>query len=533
MTKRGQITIAGALIVVSLFSVAAVGASSQIRREPDEEWKLVNSYGFPVWIASNIVIRAPIGSRRSIYLLIEAPDFTQKNIRDVFTSLAAEFSTPYELWIYAYSDKAVIQHALEELKGGILCSAPGSGPEGRRGSRNNSIESEPRRSGYFRGRYVRFRDGIREEIEYSPYAEQEHVIKIDLRNPAPTYGGDPSKDLMTAVERGDTNKVIDLLELGADVNATGSYGNTALSMAAWKGQTTVVNALLEKGADVNVKDNNGYTALMLAASDGATEIVQPLLDKGADVNARTGRNGNNLDDSALMLAALHGHKEIVDVLVVRGANINDKNRFGETALMQASLAGFAQVVEMLIETGADVNASDADSRTALMLAKNDPDTVRALLKSGADFKVKDKDGMTALMLAAWRYQAAKEQVLIDAGAGKESVEAAKAFIAAPPPAKNASDGYWKEEGYRILTEIYIRLGLKKEAVQTSKQALEVLGDKAHLRARLGFTYLEVGDRESALAQHKILMDRALKAQDKNTKRLYKNWAEGLLEELNK
>ena len=533
MIERRLITITGALIAVLLFSLAGVGRSTQTRRESTGEWKLVNSYGFPVWIASNLVIRAPIGSRRSIYLLIEAPDFTQKNIRDVFTSLAAEFTTPYELWIYSYSDKAVIQRALEKLESGILCVAPGFGPEGRRGSRNYSIESEPRRSGYFRGHYIRFSDGRREEIEYSPSAEQEHVIKIDLRNPAPTYSGDPSKDLMTAVGRGDTNKISDLLEQGADVNATGGYGNTALSMAAWEGQTTVVKALLDRGADVNLKDSNGYTALMLAASDGGTEIVQLLLDKGADVNARTGRNGDNLDDSALMLAALHGHKDSVNVLLVRGANIGEKNRFGETALMQASLAGFAQIVELLIETGADVNARDADSRTALMLAKNDPDTVQALLMGGADFKAKDKDGMTALMIASWSRQDAKEQALIDTGAGKESVEAAKAYIAAPPTAKGVPAGYWKEEGYHILTEIYIKLGLKKEAVQMSKQALEVFGDKVHLRARLGLTYLAVGDRESALAQYKVLIDGARKAQDENTKRLYESWIENLFRELNK
>ena len=105
MTKERRLPFKWALIAVLLFSLNAVGRSSQIPKEQNEEWKLVTSYGFAVRVASNFVIRAPIGSRREVYLLIEAPDFTQKNIREVFTSLAAEFTTPYELWIYAYSDK--------------------------------------------------------------------------------------------------------------------------------------------------------------------------------------------------------------------------------------------------------------------------------------------------------------------------------------------------------------------------------------------------------------------------------------------
>jgi len=99
--------------------------------------------------------------------------------------------------------------------------------------------------------------------------------------------------------------------------------------------------------------------------------------------------------------------------------------------------------------------------------------------------------------------------------------------------KDPYAAYKKEEGYRILTEIYIKLGLKKSAVETSKKALDALGDKAHLRARLGFTYIDVGDRESALAQYKILIDGARRAKDQDTRRLYEDWAEGLTEELNK
>jgi ankyrin repeat protein len=525
------IRVASAWISVLLIVSPGMVSGNKRVKDQNEEWKLVSSYGFPVWVASNFVIAAPAFSHRTIYLLIDGKNFTEENIRKLFTSLAAEFSKPHTLWIYAYSDRAVVQKAVDKSKGPIVCVAFANSPEGRRGSRNYSISNEPKRSGYYRAQYFRFSDG-REEIEYSPHHEQEHVLKIDLRNPSPAYSGDLNRDLLNAVETGDVDKVNALLEHGADVNATGSYGNSALTMAAWKGQLDVVQALLEKGAEVNVKDNNGFSPLMTAAMDGGREIVHLLLDKGAEVSARTGSDGNRLDDTVLMLASLHGHVPIVEQLLTKGANVNERNRFGETALMQAALAGFPEVELLLAMHGADVNATDVDGRTALMLSGDDKATVEMLLNLGADYKRMDKAGMTPLMLAAIRSQSSKVDALVFAGAGKESIEATKAYIAAPP-IKDAYPGYRKEEGYRILTEIYVRMGLKKEAVESSKQALDILGDKAHLRARLGFTYVAVGDRESALVQYRILKEGVARAQDDNTKRLYKGWRDALFEQLNK
>ena len=43
--------------------------------------------------------------------------------------------------------------------------------------------------------------------------------------------------------------------------------------------------------------------------------------------------------------------------------------------------------------------------------------------------------------------------------------------------------------------------------------------------------MEVGDKESAVAQYNLMMKAALTAKDKDTRRLYKDWAEGILEEL--
>ena len=52
-------------------------------------------------------------------------------------------------------------------------------------------------------------------------------------------------------------------------------------IAASNGHTDIVKALLDKGADVNARGNKGSTALMFAAYNGHTDIVKSLIDKGA------------------------------------------------------------------------------------------------------------------------------------------------------------------------------------------------------------------------------------------------------------
>jgi ankyrin repeat protein len=117
--------------------------------------------------------------------------------------------------------------------------------------------------------------------------------------------------LIAAAAYGRTNIVLTLLEQGADVNAKGKDGSTALRLAAFQGHTDTVQALLGKGADVSAKDKDGYTALILAALQGHTDTVQALLEQGADVNAK-GKGGV----TALMLA---GEAEIIQMLKKAGA----------------------------------------------------------------------------------------------------------------------------------------------------------------------------------------------------------------------
>ena len=52
--------------------------------------------------------------------------------------------------------------------------------------------------------------------------------------------------------------------------------------AAQDGDTEKIGNSLEKGADLNVRDDLNRTPLMIAATFGHSEVVQFLVDKGAN-----------------------------------------------------------------------------------------------------------------------------------------------------------------------------------------------------------------------------------------------------------
>ena len=62
-------------------------------------------------------------------------------------------------------------------------------------------------------------------------------------------------------------------------------GQTSLLLSyASKGDVNAIKELLEEGADVNASDYDGRTALHLAASEGHGHVVELLLNNGANVN---------------------------------------------------------------------------------------------------------------------------------------------------------------------------------------------------------------------------------------------------------
>jgi ankyrin repeat protein len=164
----------------------------------------------------------------------------------------------------------------------------------------------------------------------------------------------------------------------------------------------VVRALLAKGANPNAKGARGQTALMWAVAQGHADVVKALLDGKADVHAKSDRweqmmavpphglpEYNRMiphgGDTALMFAVRNGDTTSARLLVEAGANVNDEDAWGVSATTLAAFSGFGETARFLIDKGADPN-NDKAGFTALHCAimRRDEATVAALLAHGAD-----------------------------------------------------------------------------------------------------------------------------------------------------
>ena len=87
--------------------------------------------------------------------------------------------------------------------------------------------------------------------------------------------------LLIAVQRGDVEKVKELIAQGANVNATDMLDNSILMVAVISNQVDMAKLLIDAGADVNFKNAFGKSVLKKAEQKGFTEIAELLKAAGA------------------------------------------------------------------------------------------------------------------------------------------------------------------------------------------------------------------------------------------------------------
>jgi ankyrin repeat protein len=145
-----------------------------------------------------------------------------------------------------------------------------------------------------------------------------------------------------------------LLEKGAEVDATGPFGNTLLHRASLDGRLDVVYLLLKYEADINAKNNNGWTPLHRAALRGQLGVAECLLnfkvmnenDENSkvlvDVNAL-----NSIKNTPLHVASITGKLQMVELLLRHNAKREIKGEHGWTPLEAAKKNGHEKVVERL------------------------------------------------------------------------------------------------------------------------------------------------------------------------------------------
>jgi ankyrin repeat protein len=118
----------------------------------------------------------------------------------------------------------------------------------------------------------------------------------------------PFGPLLHVAARDGREKMIDLLiERGADLEARGgTFGGTALNMAASSAQFDAARLLLRLGAEMDVSEPE-RNPLFGAIYSGSLEIVKLLVEHGVDITvAYTGNSMKNMDASAFALEREQG-----------------------------------------------------------------------------------------------------------------------------------------------------------------------------------------------------------------------------------
>lgn len=91
--------------------------------------------------------------------------------------------------------------------------------------------------------------------------------------------------LHNAAYKGDTQKVQEIINSGASIEAQDSNGLTPLLAATMYGKSDAARSLIKMGANVNVKNKEGYTPLLYSSQSCDVETVKLLIENGADLSA--------------------------------------------------------------------------------------------------------------------------------------------------------------------------------------------------------------------------------------------------------
>jgi beta-lactamase regulating signal transducer with metallopeptidase domain len=173
----------------------------------------------------------------------------------------------------------------------------------------------------------------------------------------PERAGRLDRALFRAAQRGDLDRITELLNAGANVNAALVGDGSPLIGAAGSGRAAAVSLLLDRGGDPNMAVSGDGNPIIAAANAGHAGIVAMLLDRGALIDQVVPG-----DENALIQASGEGHLEVVNLLIARGADVNARvwadqggdTQRGEwrTPLSMARQARHDGVVKVLRAAGA-------------------------------------------------------------------------------------------------------------------------------------------------------------------------------------
>lgn len=208
---------------------------------------------------------------------------------------------------------------------------------------------------------------------------QELKISWEFKKTRNILVSDEVSKLLSAVVKGDLEKVIELLKNGVSISSQDEEGKTVLEYAVLERKVDIVNYILMNvhDLDINQRDIFGRTVLHFACFRKQPEANLPETERAlmmricsllvgdprieVDAKDKKGR-------TPLSVAARAGLNSVVDMLLRNRANPNLSTHVMRTPLHYACLSGYTGVVILLLEGGAWLEASDKSGFRAIHFA---------------------------------------------------------------------------------------------------------------------------------------------------------------------
>lgn len=187
--------------------------------------------------------------------------------------------------------------------------------------------------------------------------------------------------LFKALQRGNTDMCMMLLDAGAKVNIYNIKGKLPVFFAAefWDGK--LIDKFLECGSTLDDVGRDGDVLLHAAARAGDLELVKRILDTGVDVNTYS-----KYGLTALICALMENHQHVAKYLLEQGAGFEEKKQrrqsdhdsFVYAALQNAVMHGDLELCKFLVKKGARFFDTASDRQTFLNCAviNGDPNLCR-------------------------------------------------------------------------------------------------------------------------------------------------------------
>jgi ankyrin repeat protein len=200
--------------------------------------------------------------------------------------------------------------------------------------------------------------------------------------------------IYAAIHNGYTAVVAELLKWGINIDCkVGGYTPLQYYCELPNNKVEVVKFLLDSGAKTDHFGTNGMTPFHIAAFKGDLAIVKLLFEKG-ELNVDLKSLGNN-DCTALWLAAQEGKIETVKWLTQQGANLDSARMIDGRSIIHAAVyKGHFEVIKHLIEKGANVNQPNKAGFTPIYAAceKANFDIIKLLIDNGANVNICGESG---------------------------------------------------------------------------------------------------------------------------------------------